>query len=172
MGEQDRSLRWTLRAAPAVALIAGVAGIYGCDNGAVGVEACREIEVARCRAVVGCPTSPVETDEDVENCELHYRDQCLFGMADSINPDQPAVTGCVAAIEQARACWDSGQTLGDCSAELGVPELVAGIDPAVTGCDGIMFPQILAGCAFLSPPAEEEEEQEGTGGSGTGGGGG
>jgi hypothetical protein len=169
MGVQDRSRRWALGCGGLLTALAGLWGSAGCDNGATGEEACREIETARCRVVVGCPNSPVQTEEDIELCELHYRDQCMFGMADSLNPDQPAVTGCVNAINQARGCWDAGQTMGECNTaaeEAGVtgPALVTGYGPDLTGCDAIMFPEILVACSFMLP--EQPEAEEATGGSG------
>lgn len=176
MGVHHRSLPIAILSVGALGAAALLCGPAGCDNGAVGEDACREIEFARCRVVVGCPNSPVENEEDVELCELHYRDQCIFGVADAINPDQPAVTGCVNAIQQARTCWDGGQTLGACNTaaeEAGQegPALVSGVDPNLSGCDAIMFPQILQACAFLSPPAPEEEQGSG-GAAGSGGAGG
>lgn len=175
MGVEDETLRAAFGGAVTLAALTLLSAAPGCDNGAVGVDACREIEFARCGAVAGCPNSPVETEEDVEHCKLHYRDQCLFGMPDGINPDQPAVTGCVTALQLARRCWDGGQNLGDCIAAAAVdgapaPTLVGGVDPTLTGCDAIMFPQILEACSFLEPP--EPQQPQGSGGGGGAGGGG
>lgn len=149
----------------------------GCDTGAVGIDACRTIEYARCEAVMGCAGSPIEDEDDVDDCKLFYRDQCLHGIADFISPDQATVEACVEAIRLARACWDwdPNNLLADCNTaalEAGVvgPQVVYGTDPNATGCDAIMTPQILQECAFLQPPPPAPEG--GSGGTGQGGAGG
>ena len=162
-------IRITAVAASGVALVLAIAG--GCGNKAVGVDACRQVEQARCEAVVGCPGSPVEDDEDVNACKLFYRDQCLFGLAGDTAPEPAAVEACTDAIAQAGACKTT--PFSSC---VGAPALVAGLSGATTGCGAISVPESLAACAFLGPV---ELPDGGTGGSagaggagGSGGGGG
>jgi hypothetical protein len=149
----------------------------GCDTGATGVDACRAIEQTRCQAVAGCPGATVVSTEDVANCQLFYRDHCLHGMADGLDPDQGTVDACVTAIALARACYDAGLTLGACNAAAVAsgtagPALIFGMDPATTGCQAVFTPEILQACNFLAvTPAAAAPA--GTGGSaGTGGTGG
>lgn len=155
------------------AAVVAAALLTQCDNGAVGVDACRQIEGARCEAVLGCPNSPVQEDDDVAQCKLFYRDQCLHGVADGLNPDDVAITACLAALQAARACWDAGLNLGDCNTaavEAGTDpiRLSEGTDPAGTGCDAIMVPEIMYHCSWL---VGAEPSEGGAGGS-TGGAGG
>jgi hypothetical protein len=157
---------------------AGVLGIGAllmvlprCNNGATAVDGCRTIEQTRCRDVQGCPGSSVVEDSDVSNCELFYRDECLFGMADGMSPDDGTVAACAQALDQARTCWVAGLTLGKCAAgTAGVqgPALSAGANPELSGCAAIMSPELLAACSFLAPTTATTTT--GTGGSaGTGG---
>ena len=138
-----------------------------CDNGATGVDACRTIEQERCQLVLGCPGSPVATDKDIEYCQVFYRDQCLHGMPDGLDPDQGTVEACVQALRAARSCVDSGLTLGPCNAaaeEAGTTPAttVWGVSEDTTGCQAIQAPEILEACSFLDPP----EETGGAGGTG------
>ena len=52
---------------------------YGCGTDAVGVDACRQIEEARCDAAPACTgdddTFGIRTEEQVRNCKALYRDQ-------------------------------------------------------------------------------------------------
>lgn len=142
-------------AAVALAASFGMA-LPQCGNDAVGVDACRRIEETRCELVMGCPGALVQTAEEVEECKLTYRDQCLYGIADSMNPDGPAVEACLDAIGRARACWNVGLTLGACY-EMTVdggsvgPKLAPGVSSAETGCGAIMAPEKLDACGFLRP---------------------
>jgi hypothetical protein len=148
-----------------------------CSNGATGVDACRTIEQTRCRDVQGCPGSSVVEDSDVDNCVLFYRDECLFGMADSMSPDDATVAACAAALDQARACWLAGLPLGKCAAGtagMQGPPLTSGANPSLSGCAAIMSPEILLACSFLAPATATTTSTGGSGGAGgsTGGSGG
>ncbi|MSP25882.1 MAG: hypothetical protein EXR75_12130 [Myxococcales bacterium] len=126
-----------------------------CDNGAVGVDACRRIEEQKCEALVGCPFVAIKDEGDVAACKLAYRDQCLFGIADAQSPDDVALEACLAAIRGASTC--KLEFISDCD---GAPPLFTGSDPAkTTGCDATYAPERLEACAFLRPP-------DGTGGAG------
>jgi len=67
----------------------------GCGPDPEGVEDCRAIEGARCRAAAACGEI-----EDAARCERYYRDQCLHGLSVD-SPGRPVVEGCVEAIEAA-----------------------------------------------------------------------
>jgi hypothetical protein len=161
---------------PALVAVGLLAATAACDSGATGIEACRSIETARCHAVVRCPGSPVTSEEDASNCELFYRDHCLHGMADGLNPDQGTVDSCVVAIGLARACQDSGQTLAACNAAAldgGTegPTLIASASPGTTGCQAVLNPELLQACNFLAV-APTAPGTGGTGATAAGGGGG
>ncbi len=142
-------------------VLASVLGaVASCGTDATGIDACRQIEQTRCEIIVGCPDSLVNNEVEVEECKLFYRDQCLFGMPEDISPDPVDVEACIAALHLARACWDAGLTLGQCTtpaaADAGIvgPVLAPGVDPNHTGCDAIWLPQRLNACLFLIPGAE------------------
>jgi hypothetical protein len=145
-------------------LVAVLAAAKGCDNGATGVDACRRIEDKRCQLVLGCPGVPVTDEDEVLACQNFYRDQCLFGVADGISPDNPQVEACLDALDRARRCQDAGTPIGSCA---DAPALAETLDPATTGCSLVLLPEKLAGCGFLrpAPPAPETTATTG-GGSG------
>ncbi len=110
----------------AVAVVFIIAVAPGCGNDAVGVDACRRIEEARCYRAVECAiplSTPVHRGDDVTACVDFYKDECLHGLASKNDPGGPKVTACVTAI-----------TGGFCSVVV-APET----DPA---------------CAFLIPAAQ------------------
>jgi hypothetical protein len=129
-----------------VITVIGAAALH-CDNGAVGVEACRQIEDRRCELVVGCPNVSIETEADVIACKSFYRDQCMFGIADAEqDPDDVAIEACLAALSKADAC-KAAETIAACADP---PALAAGVATSTTGCDLIQFPERLADCGFLA----------------------
>jgi hypothetical protein len=92
------------RAIPTLALaLFGWLTIQGCGTDAVGTDACRRIEQARCRKALGCPELGVQTATAVEVCVQYARDRCLHGLAVA-EPAGPIIDGCVNAIEQATTC--------------------------------------------------------------------
>ncbi len=73
----------------------------GCGNDAVGVEACRQIEDARCNRAVECSiplAAPPHRGDDVAACVKFYRDECLHGLASKNDPGTTKVQACVQAI--------------------------------------------------------------------------
>jgi hypothetical protein len=70
----------------------------GCGTDAVGTDACRKIEQARCRHAPSCPALMLQSN-GVEECTQFARDRCLHGLAVP-DPGAPAVDACVGAIEQ------------------------------------------------------------------------
>lgn len=131
----------------------------GCGTSAVGVDACRDIEQARCRAGQHCGLI-----SDVAACERYYRDHCLHGLA-TAPPARALVNACVQAIEAAGACAaeDPEASLSDCDPESAIPAPQTGLR---TACDVVRNPERASECAFLTdtPPPEGSGGQGGAGG--------
>ncbi len=74
-----------------------------CGTDAVGIEACRQIESARCRQAPNCPNislaQPLHPGSDVNDCIRFYNDACQHGLAVG-DPGAPSVNACVAAINE------------------------------------------------------------------------
>ncbi len=149
-------------------LTAAAALLSSCDNGAVGVDACRRLEQRKCELALQCPNAPsIQSPLEVDACKLFYRDQCMFGMADvTSTPDEAAVDDCITALEAARACHDQGLELASCSS---APEISAQLQVA-TGCEAVMAPQALVACGFLAPPVDDTSAGGTTAAGGSGGG--
>jgi hypothetical protein len=105
-------------------------GVLACGTDAVGVDACRQIEEARCRHAPTCQIliePPHRTSgTDVSECIRFYNDACLHGLAGGNDPGPTAVSACVAAINAAPA------TAG--------------------GCAVVTNPETASACAWLGPP--------------------
>jgi len=86
--------------APALAGVL-VALAPACGNGADGVDACRQIEDARCKLAPACGITlqpPYHTaGTDVDACIRYYSIACLHGLEVG-NPGPTAVGACVSAI--------------------------------------------------------------------------
>ena len=150
-------------------LTALAATVVHCSSGAVGVEACRQIESKKCEVAKGCPGVGLDEDSDVEACKLFYHDQCMFGIADgTADPDGILVEACLVAIDAAASCRGS-ETIGECPTR---PTLTSASFLGNTPCEIILFPERLADCSFLADPeAEVGGADPGIGGmDGTGGG--
>lgn len=120
----------------------------GCGAKAEGVEACRKIEEERCRQAPTCPdVFSVHTSDDVVECVMLYRDQCLHGLAVP-DPGAPKVDACVKAIAAAGRCAAAGQTLAQCAAA------EIGATTATSPCDVLQTPELAPACAFLQPTPE------------------
>ncbi len=120
-----------------------VASASGCGSDAVGVDACRDIERARCEAGDHCGFV-----EDVDECKRFYRDHCLHGLKSGKEPGDIALDECVKSIEKAGACAKEGKTeLALCDGWNVATELT-------TPCDVVKFPQQIKTCEFLGAPVE------------------
>lgn len=137
-------------AAALAALPLGVA-VVNCGTDAVGIDACRQIETARCNLAPQC--SP---GFDVDRCTRFYRDECLVGLE---NPDAGATVdpnmlaqGCVNALDALAACADAGTA--DCPGVTFVPDASCGPSSLPeTACNVIMAcPEVLAACHFIAGP--------------------
>ena len=81
-------------------ILAAIAG--ACGTSAVGVDACKSIEDARCMRAQGCNidiSDPLHrTGTDVSSCIRYYDTACLHGVDLSGAPSQTEVNACVAAV--------------------------------------------------------------------------
>ncbi|WP_437840906.1 hypothetical protein [Sorangium sp. So ce1153] len=145
-----------------------------CGNDAVGVDACRQIERARCEAAAVCPewVSTATTDDPVKTCIEFYWDQCLHGVerdhtsAGTGNaqiapePTDAEVQACVAAVGAARDCASAKvASMAECPAA----PLAESKDDSISPCVVItQKAHLLEACAFVL------EDDGGAGGSGAG----
>lgn len=126
-----------IRRAPVPRFVALVAAAFGlvsaigaCGTDAVGVEACRQVEAARCLWATSCGidlTMPVHRDtpaSDVDACVRFYHDQCLHGLVTTKEPGAVQVSACVDAINT-----------GNCAI--------------------VKAPETSAACGWLLPPAQQ-----------------
>ncbi|WP_437339027.1 hypothetical protein [Sorangium sp. So ce394] len=144
-----------------------------CGTAAVGIDACRQIETARCEAAAACPAwvGSADADERVDACVEFVWDQCLHGIENAGTEDHPApeptgsqIKACVDAIGATRKCAaDNVASMAECSA---APP-ADGADGALSPCDVITRrAHALKACAFVVDPTGAG------GGAGDGGGGG
>ena len=135
--------------AAALGSLVGVLVLAACGTDAKGIEACREIESARCEATLACDA----TEAQVTYCIDLYRDQCLHGIRSGTEPGADATARCVEAIGAVAACARANAaSMADCPAE----PLVAGVDPvSLSPCVVITRrPEQLLDCAFVVPPPD------------------
>ena len=96
-------------------LATALAFAFACGQSAVGVDACSQIEHARCQWIVQCypdaqdfglPTRRSESDaaSPVDDCYRYYNDACLHGLVTSVSPTTAQVSSCVSAINNATDC--------------------------------------------------------------------
>lgn len=130
----------------------------GCGTSAVGVDDCRDIEEARCRAAASCGLI-----SDVKACERYYRDHCLHGLPVK-PPAGDSVPRCVEVITAAGQCAESDPNIAltDCDPAVAVPR--SGLRLA---CDVVIRPERTPECAFLSELPLEEPGSGGAGGQGS-----
>jgi hypothetical protein len=99
---------------PAAALGAVLALPPACGSSGVGVDACKQVESARCQAASACGVSlepPYHTaGSDVDACIRFYDVACMHGLAGGSDPGQAAVSACVAAISS-QPCAPGGPNL-------------------------------------------------------------
>jgi hypothetical protein len=172
MAREPRAQRVLLLGCGAL-LVAASAGLFaGCGTDAVGIEACRSIEQARCEVAPVCESSPdrLGVPEDrVDNCVLYYRDACRVGLEniEATEIDQAQIDACVASIQALGACQQAGGlAAGSCE---GV-ELVEDADPLSAPCAVLKSPEKLRTCAFIQLVPDESTSTSSGGGAGGGGG--
>ncbi|MBL8743247.1 MAG: hypothetical protein JNK04_19185 [Myxococcales bacterium] len=147
-------LRKATAAACALFLL-GALGLGGCSTDAVGIEACRTIQTARCEVAPTClgqEDFSIETEDQVENCKTYYIDGCLVGVE---NPDAGDETGkdCEKAIRALGKCEADGTPLADCDGAT----LRDGEDEATSNCMALAAPNLLEECAWLEKVEDEDE---------------
>ena len=110
--------------------------IAGCGTDAVGTDACRRIEQARCRKAIDCPDLGLNGTTGVEECVQYARDKCLHGLAVA-DPGIPAIDACVNVIEQATSCdvIAAPETTPECAFLRPVPPGDAGPDATDAGAE-------------------------------------
>ena len=114
---------------------------FACSTDAVGIEACRSIEEARCEAAEPCGIVT-----DVAACKRFYRDQCLHGLVSEEKPGSPKVNKCVATIRAAGECKKAGETqIAACHLK---PTLKTTLSDV---CDIVLTPEETSECRFLIP---------------------
>ena len=118
-----------------------------CGTSAVGIDDCRNVEQARCRAGASClDSNGAPLIDDVGACERYYRDHCLHGLG--VKPPAGAsVSACVNVIEAAGRCAKGDPTIAlkDC------PKTVTEAKPGLAhACDVVTHPELATECAFLS----------------------
>jgi hypothetical protein len=136
-----------LRAVASAVLCSALAAMLAapaCGSDAVGIQACRDIERARCEAGAHCGLT-----DDVDGCKRFYRDQCLHGMQTDKSPGDRAVDQCTQAIRAAGECASQGkEELADC------PAALTWRTPLSKTCDAVLFPQEISPCDFLVAPVD------------------
>jgi hypothetical protein len=160
----------TLAALAALGALLGVAAslsLPACGTDAAGVEACREIETARCEAAAACGY----TAEQITICKDFYKDQCLHGIENAgYEPSTSDIEACVAAVNQVRACAERGAgTMVDCPEAALLPGSDASLTPCVILTDKV---HLLTACAFVSAPTDAGTPTTDGGDGGAGGAGG
>lgn len=133
-----RSLSATLLSA---ATTFSLVSASGCGTSAVGVDDCRDIQQARCRAGKSCGIV-----DDVPACERYYRDHCLHGLA-ATPPAGASVAACISVIDAAGRCAaaDPENTLGDCG-----ETVTESLSQGTSACEIIKHPERADECAFLT----------------------
>jgi hypothetical protein len=113
--------------------LATFAAIAACTTDAMGVDACRQIEEARCQQAPACGIAlepPYHTNgTDVSECMRFYDDACLHGLARGGAPGPVAVSACVAAVRNGN-CTVVAHPESDPACAWLVPEAGAAADAA------------------------------------------
>lgn len=129
-----------------------LAGLAGCGTDATGVDACRQIEFARCEGA-----EPCAFDVDVDACRRFAQDNCLHGLVE--HPGEAAVRACTEAIETAVECADRKGSKTKASA-CDDDELATAGSAEV--CELVLEPERLTQCEFLgrSESADGDDEPD------------
>jgi len=126
--------------------------LTSCGSDAAGIEACRQIESARCDAMQACGLSA----DAAASCSSFYHDHCLHGVEDpNADPSTAQIEACVAAVRATAACARAGAA--NMAACPDAP-LSPAADAALTPCNVIgENAHLLSACAFVikqaAPPA-------------------
>jgi hypothetical protein len=135
-----------------VQLCAALPLLLSCGTDAVGIETCRDIEVARCDAALSCGLI-----DDAATCKRFARDHCLHGVAVE-TPSATQVNSCISTIESLGRCAKRNgrnSSIAECEAD-GSREL--GNRPEDV-CELVLEPELARDCRFLTPPEPEPEPE-------------
>ena len=146
-----RSLSATLLSAAATFSLVTASS---CGTAAVGVDECRDIEQARCRASASCLDKDGDPlIKDVDACERYYRDHCLHGLA--VKPPAGAsVSACLDVIETAGRCAKKDPEAAlDCTETESTPR-----GNFSRACDLVAHPERAVECAFLLEVPDEDPD--------------
>jgi hypothetical protein len=117
-----------------------LAAAAACSTDAVGVDACKQIEAARCKAAGACSVAleppHAASGSQVDACIRFYDIACLHGLALGSDPGSTAVNACVAAIGD-HPCRPDGGNL-------------------------VLYPEKDPDCAWLLPPSASPEAGAGS----------
>jgi hypothetical protein len=132
---------------PSVVFLTSLA-LWGCKTGAIGVEACRKVEAARCEAANSCGLVGSLTE-----CIRFSHDNCLHGFGANADPRPSDVDSCVEALQAANQCViERGDvTPAQCKNELLSDSRADKI------CNFVISPELTPQCLFLAPDSEEAE---------------
>ena len=136
-----RRARQELPAAGVRVLLSCLVLLSQCGTDAVAVDACREVELARCEAGVACGLI-----EDVVACERGIETRCLHGVATETGPGRVSLQRCGDAI---RAAGECAERLDEEASPCECRELPTPSTLAETVCDLVLEPERLAECRFL-----------------------
>jgi hypothetical protein len=81
-----------------------VALFLACSSSAVGVDACRQLEDARCANAPRCKINLSDPPHrggpvtDVASCQRFYSIECLHGLTTTVSPSTTEVQACLSAI--------------------------------------------------------------------------
>jgi hypothetical protein len=129
-------------------------GLGACATEAVGVDACRQIEYARCDAASKCPNT-FGTIKPA-TCRRFYRDHCLHGLAVGQDPGIAKVRDCVQAIESLGNCVSTKSEAVNFS-ECAVSDFYNLSSKTVSACGLLAEPESLSACSFLNPAAASSD---------------
>jgi hypothetical protein len=160
VSEAPRLRAGTILALAALSVLPLVGLAPSCSTAAVGVEACRSIESARCDALVSCPKEQHGfTADQAEACKLFYRDDCLHGIENNADGGVVMTEGeCAKAIAATAACAKAGaKTMAGCA---GAALVTTANAAAVSPCDmlagsvvgntaRVAGVELLADCSFV-----------------------
>ncbi len=135
-----------------VALFGSAISTASCGADPVGVEACREIESARCEAAVKCGLV-----DDLAGCNRYFRDHCLHGVATEDAPGGVAVDRCVDTLNRAGRCAERHGTDADPSE---CDESRFADADAENICELVEEPERASRCEFLKPPDEDFDDDD------------
>lgn len=130
--------RLPLFAAWGAMILTGV--VIACGNSAVGVDACKSIEDARCQRAPDCDidvSDPAHrTGTDISSCIRYYDTACLHGVDTTTAPSQTEVNACVAAVNNGACSVVSAPETDPACSWLIVVVPDAGADAADDASDG------------------------------------